>query len=69
MLAVLWLIFEAVNMAWPRASLAPPGAPFWQVWAVVLVSAVLVLVGTLYVLINRPHERVREAQRRQPSHA
>jgi len=68
-LAVLWLIFEAVNMAWPRASLAPPGAPFWQVWAVVLVSAVLVLVGTLYVLINRPHERVREAQRRQPSHA
>ena len=26
-LAVGWLAFESVNIAWPRTSLAPPGAP------------------------------------------
>src|SRR5690349_24655185 len=28
--AVVWLTFEAINIAWPRATLAPPGAPSWQ---------------------------------------
>ena len=39
-LAVAWLAFETVNIAWPRESLAPPDAPFYQVWAapIVLVS-------------------------------
>lgn len=31
--AVAWLVFETVNIAWPRSSLAPPEAPFYQVWA------------------------------------
>ena len=31
--AVAWLAFETVNIAWPRSSLAPPGAPSYQVWA------------------------------------
>ena len=27
LLAVAWLAFETVNIAWPRESIAPPGAP------------------------------------------
>jgi amino acid transporter len=59
--AVLWLTFEAINIAWPRTVLAPPGAPFWQVWAVVLVFGVLTVVGAVYVLVRRPQERVRQS--------
>jgi amino acid transporter len=57
--AVVWLTFEAINIAWPRSVLAAPGAPFWQVWAIVLVSVVLGVVGLIYVLVRRPQERVR----------
>ena len=57
--AVIWLTFEAINIAWPRSALAPPGAPFWQVWAILLISLVLGIVGGLYVLLRRPQERVR----------
>ena len=32
-LAVAWLAFELVNIAWPREVLAPVGAPSYQVWA------------------------------------
>ena len=35
--AVVWLAFETVNIAWPRGSLAPPDAPWYQVWAAPLV--------------------------------
>ena len=45
-LAVGWLAFETVNIAWPRESLAPPGAPFYQVWAAPIVLAP-----------DRPHRR------------
>ena len=44
-LAVLWLVFETINIAWPRASLAPPGAPAYQVWAAPLLLAVIAVVG------------------------
>jgi amino acid transporter len=57
--AVVWLTFEAINIAWPRSVLAPPGAPFWQVWAIVLLSVVLGVIGTVYVLVARPQDRVR----------
>jgi amino acid transporter len=57
--AVVWLTFEAINIAWPRTALAPPGAPFWQVWAILLISLVLGIIGGLYVLLRRPQERVR----------
>jgi hypothetical protein len=39
--------------------LAPPGAPFWQVWAIVLVFGLLLVVGVAYVLLRRPQDRVR----------
>jgi amino acid transporter len=45
--AVAWLAFETVNIAWPREALAPPGAPFYQVWAAPLLLAAIVLAGLL----------------------
>jgi amino acid transporter len=58
-LAVVWLSVETVNIAWPRASLSPPGAPFHQVWAAVIVLAVIGLAGTVYLLVARPQEKIR----------
>ena len=52
-LAVLWLAFETVNIAWPRESLAPPGAPVYQVWAAPLVLALIAAVG-----VARPEARL-----------
>jgi amino acid transporter len=53
-LAVLWLAFESVNIAWPRESLAPPGAPMYQVWAAPLVLALIALVGVGYLALMKP---------------
>jgi small-conductance mechanosensitive channel len=57
-LAVVWLAFETVNIAWPRESLAPLGAPVYQVWAAPLVLAVIAAVGFAYLLVARPQRRV-----------
>src|SRR4051812_45468512 len=59
--AVVWLTFEAINIAWPRTVLAPPGARFYQVWAIILIFGVLLLVGAIYVLLRRPQDRVRDS--------
>jgi amino acid transporter len=56
--AVAWLTFEAINIGWPRTVLAPPGAKFYQVWAIVLIFGVLTVVGLVYVLLRRPQDRV-----------
>jgi amino acid transporter len=56
-LAVIWLAFESANIAWPRESLAPPGAPVYQVWAAPIVLAAITLAGAAYLLIARPHLR------------
>jgi len=56
-LAVGWLAFEAVNIAWPRRSLAPPDAPAYQVWAAPIVLAVITASGLAYLLTARPHRR------------
>ena len=58
-LAVAWLAFETVNIAWPRTSLAPPGAPWYQVWAAPLVLALIGLAGGAYLLVAAPHRRTR----------
>ena len=57
-LAVLWLAFETVNIAWPRESLAPPGAPFYQVWAAPLVLALIATVGLVYMVMAKPQRKV-----------
>ena len=54
-LAVGWLAFEAVNIAWPRRSLAPPDAPTYQVWAAPIVLSIIAVLGVAYLLIARPH--------------
>jgi amino acid transporter len=57
-LAVAWLAFELVNIAWPREVLAPPGAPFYQVWAAPLLLAGITVSGLAYLAIARPHRRL-----------
>ena len=53
-----WLLFESVNIAWPRTSLAPPGAPGYQVWAAVIVLALIGLAGGAYLLIVKPQRKL-----------
>jgi amino acid transporter len=57
-LAVCWLAFETVNIAWPRESVAPPGAPWYQVWAAVVVVAAIGVVGMAYLVVARPQDRL-----------
>ena len=57
-LAVAWLAFETVNIAWPRTSLAPPGAPVYQVWAAPIVLAVIGTVGVTYLILARPQRKL-----------
>jgi amino acid transporter len=57
-LAVAWLAFEAVNIAWPRKSIAPPDAPFYQVWAAPLMLGAIAAAGLAYLVLARPQRRV-----------
>jgi amino acid transporter len=57
-LAVAWLAFETVNIAWPRSSLAPPDAPTYQVWAAPLVLALIATIGLVYLLVAKPQRRL-----------
>jgi hypothetical protein len=57
-LAVAWLAFETVNIAWPRTSLAPPGAPAYQVWAAPIVLAIIGTAGLAYLIVARPDRRM-----------
>jgi len=60
-LAVLWTGLEVVNICWPRAILAPPGAPWYQVWAALLGTGVVSLIGAGYLLVKRPQRLMRGA--------
>ena len=53
-LAVLWLAFETVNVAWPRASLAPLDAPWYQVWAAPMVVGLIAVAGLAYLFAAKP---------------
>ncbi|WP_420232492.1 APC family permease [Pseudomonas sp. ABY48] len=55
--AFFWLVFESINVAWPRESIAPPGAPWFQVWAVILVFSILALLGLAYMFWAKPYQR------------
>jgi amino acid transporter len=57
-LAVAWLAFETVNIAWPRESLAPVGAPVYQVWAAPVVLGLIGVVGVGYLLLARPQRHL-----------
>ena len=58
LLAVAWLAFETVNIAWPRSAIAPPGAPWYQVWAAPLLLLVIAAAGAAYMAAARPWRRV-----------
>ncbi|WP_372518125.1 APC family permease [Solirubrobacter ginsenosidimutans] len=57
-LAVAWLAFETVNVAWPRTSLAPVGAPWYQVWAAPMVVTLITLAGLAYLAVAKPAKAV-----------
>lgn len=59
--AVVWLVFEAINVAWPREILAPPGAPWYVVWAVIVVFSALAILGLSYLVIAKPHVRIQSS--------
>jgi hypothetical protein len=63
-LAVGWLAFETLNIAWPRSEIAPPGAPWYQVWAAFLVLAIIAIVGVGYLVLARPQRRIPDTSRR-----
>ena len=50
--AFVWSVFELVNIAWPRAYIASPNAPWWQLWAVPLVLGSILSLTTLAILIR-----------------
>jgi amino acid transporter len=58
LLAVAWLAFETVNIAWPRESLAPSAAPWYQVWAAPLVLTLITAVGVAYFLVAKPQRNL-----------
>jgi hypothetical protein len=66
-LAVAWLAFETVNIAWPRRSLAPSGAPGYQIWAAPIVLGIIAVAGLAYLVVARPQRRL--ADRAGPSRA
>ncbi|MCW5251212.1 MULTISPECIES: APC family permease [unclassified Streptomyces] len=65
--AVVWLLFEAVNIAWPRAELAPVGGSWVQTWAVILVFSALFVLGIAYVALAKPHTRLPRAAEARPT--
>ncbi|MFJ8623934.1 APC family permease [Kitasatospora sp. NPDC093550] len=66
LLAVLWTGFELVNICWPRAILAPAGAPWYQIWAAPLGVATVTLAGLAYLLVRRPDRRMDGSDRDRP---
>ncbi|MER7766890.1 APC family permease [Kitasatospora sp. NPDC096140] len=66
LLAVLWTGFELVNICWPRAALAPAGAPWYQIWAAPLGVATVTLAGLAYLLVRRPDRRMGDIDRDRP---
>jgi amino acid transporter len=59
-LAALWIVFETVNVAWPRTQ---PGQAWFINWASVLTTAVLAIVGLVIYLSVRRNIQAPIAQR------
>lgn len=64
-IAVIWLLFEVVNVAWPRVELAPVDGTWVQVWAVILVFSVLIVIGLIYLAVKKPHLEVADPAQKQ----
>jgi amino acid transporter len=51
--AAAWLVFETINIAWPRYT----DLPWWQNWAFLLGMGAFGLLGLVYFLMQRPDRR------------
>ena len=63
-LAVGWLAFETVNIAWPRSALAPADAPVYQVWAAPIVLGIIAVAGLAYLVLAKPQLKLGPTGRR-----
>jgi len=61
-IAVAWLAFETINVAWPREILNPPGAPAFQLWAVPIVFGLVAVIGVIYMAVAKPHTRIQQSE-------
>lgn len=52
--AAAWLVFEIINIAWPRYT----ELPWYQNWAFVVGTAIFGVVGLVYFLTHRPDRRL-----------
>lgn len=57
--AMVWLVFELINIGWPRYT----DLPWYQNWAFVLGMGVFGAVGLAYFLATRPDRKLDEKQR------
>ncbi len=51
--AIVYQVLAAVNMAWPRT----PGVPWYDNWIVLLSAAIVVGVGAVYMIASKPYNR------------
>lgn len=51
LIAAIWVLFEMVNIAWPRDS----EAPWYSQWGVVLITVIIGLIGVIAYSSNRRH--------------
>lgn len=57
--ALVWLVFETINIAWPRPELASVGAGTAEIWSVIWVFGGIALVTVVTILVAKPHEKLR----------
>jgi amino acid transporter len=51
--AIVYQVLAAINMAWPRT----PDVPWYDNWIVLLSAAVVLAVGLVYMVIDKPYDR------------
>jgi hypothetical protein len=64
LLAVVWGIAMAVNLAWPRAEVyTPSGGSWWMLWAAPLFVVLVIAVGVVvHRFVNAGPRRVQSAE-------
>lgn len=58
-IALVWLVFEVINIAWPRPEIAAPGASTFEVWAVLIVFSGVAVLTLLVIVFWHPERRLR----------
>jgi hypothetical protein len=51
--ALIYGVLAIVNMSWPRT----PDAPWYTNYGIMLVGAIVIAVGLIYMLLAKPYER------------